>query len=408
MFLALPAFGVIKATGPGVAREHGEAWAMPKTLIIDDDPEFEQHIRAHFGGATGDDETRFVFAHDQAQALTMMADLDDIDIAAVTIDSEEIGGLGVFRKLKGKRLRVPRIAVTKSRDLGAIRTAMNQGAIDFLTKPVAMDDLLATLEKVYADCEVRRKAWRAESQLAAIRREMDLAGTIQKRILPAQFPNSKHLQVFAQTTPAQEMGGDFYDFFDLDDGTIAVVVADVSGKGVPAAFYMAVVRTLFRAAAQGQPGPAACLSEVNRLLIGHDIPGMFVTAFYGVLNPDTWDFTFANGGHMPPYLVHENGDLTPVETGGGVVLGFEHGVPYQQDAIKLEKGDALFIYTDGLTEAFDAERNPFSEERLINCLLENRSLSAHALTDNVFAFVSGHTDGAPQSDDITSFVIKRF
>jgi len=386
----------------------GDAQAMPKTLIIDDDLEFEQHIRAHFGGETGGGDTSFVFAHDQAQALSLMAELDDIDIAAVTIDSADIGGLEIFRKLKGKRLRVPRIAVTKSRDLKAIRGAMNQGAVDFLIKPVSIDDLLATLDKVYADCELRRKAWRTESQLAAIRREMDLAGTIQKRILPAQFPNSEHLQVFAQTTPAQEMGGDFYDFFDLDDGTIAVVVADVSGKGVPAAFYMAVVRTLFRAAAQSQTSPAACLTEVNRLLIDHDIPGMFVTAFYGVLNPETWTFSFANGGHLPPYLVRENGDVMPIETGGGVVLGFAHGVPYQEDEMQLEQGDALFIYTDGLTEAFDAERNPFSEERLIDCLLENRSLSAHALTDNVFAFVSGHTDGAPQSDDITSFVIKRF
>lgn len=381
---------------------------MPKTLIIDDDPEFESHIRDYFGGASGDAEHAFVFANDSAHALSLMAELDDIDIAVVSIDSKDIGGLSIFQKMKGKRLRVPRIAVTSSRDLPSIRTAMNQGAVDFLTKPVSMDDLLATLGKVFADCEIRRKAWRTEAQLSAIRREMDLAGSIQKRILPDQFPNSHDLEVFAQTTPAQEMGGDFYDFFDLDDGTIAVVVADVSGKGVPAAFYMAVVRTLFRATAPALKGPAACLSEVNRLLIGHNIPGMFVTAFYGILNPETWEFSFANGGHLPPYLVRGNGEIVTIEDGGGVVLGFEHGVPYQQDSLRIEKGDALFIYTDGLTEAFDLERNPFSEERLMDCLLENRSLSAHALTNNVFAFVSGHTDGAPQSDDITSFVIKRF
>lgn len=381
---------------------------MPKTLIIDDDPDMERHIRSHFSGDAGGQGNTFVFARGAQEALSLMGELDDIDIAAVTIDSDEIGGLAIFRQLKGKRLRVPRIALTKNKNLAAIRTAMNQGAVDFLTKPVAIDDLLATLQKVYADCEDRRRAWKNEAQLAAIQREMDLAGTIQKRILPAKFPNSNDLQVFAQTTPAQEMGGDFYDFFDLDDGTIAIVVADVSGKGVPAAFYMAVVRTLFRAAAPAMKGPAACLGEVNRLLIEHDIPGMFVTAFYGVLNPKTWELKFANGGHLPPYLVSESGVLKPIEGGGGVVLGFEHGVPYQEDALSFQKGDALFIYTDGLTEAFDLDRNQFSEERLINCLLENRSLSAHALSDNVFAFVSSHTDGAPQSDDITSFVIKRF
>ncbi|MCW8915545.1 MAG: SpoIIE family protein phosphatase [Magnetovibrio sp.] len=381
---------------------------MPKTLIIDDDVDFEGDIRAYFGGDAGSDGTTFVFAHNQDEALKLMNELEDIDIAAVTIDNTNIGGLGIFKKLKDKRLRVPRIALTKTRDLKAIRTAMNQGAVDFLTKPIAMDDLLATLGKVYADCEDRRKAWRTEAQLSALRREMDLAGNIQKRILPDAFPKSDDLEVYAQTTPAQEMGGDFYDFFDLEDDSIAVVVADVSGKGVPAAFYMAVVRTLFRAAAPMTNGPAECLDEVNRLLIEHNIPGMFVTAFYGILNTKTWKFTFANGGHLPPYLVREHGEIKAVESGGGVVLGFKHDIPYQEDTIEFAKGDALFIYTDGLTEAFDTDRNQFSEERLIDCLLENRSLSAHALTNNVFAFVSGHTDGAAQSDDITSFVIRRF
>ena len=381
---------------------------MPKTLVIDDDPEFEQGIRAHFGGHAGSADNTFVFAHNAAEALSIMHDADDIDIAAVTIDSADIGGMGIFQKLKDKRLRVPRIALTKSHDLASIRIAMNQGAVDFLTKPVEIDDLLATVDKVFADCEDRRRAWKNESQLAAIRREMDLAGTIQKRILPAVFPNSGEMEVYAQTSPAQEMGGDFYDFFDLPDGRIALVVADVSGKGVPAAFYMAVVRTLFRAAAPVAASPAQCLSEVNRMLIGHDIPGMFVTAFYGILDPGNWQFEFANAGHLPPYLVSSDGTVKAVDSGGGVVLGFDHGVAYAQDTLDLGKGDALFIYTDGLTEAFDEQRNQFSEERLIDCLLENRSLSAHALTTNVFAFVDSHAGEAPQSDDITSLVIKRF
>jgi len=381
---------------------------MPKTLVIDDDPELEQDIRAHFGGHARAVGNAFVFAHTAAEALSIMHDADDIDIAAVTIDSADIGGMGIFQKLHDKRLRVPRIALTKSRDLANIRAAMSQGAVDFLTKPVKIDDLLATVGKVYADCEDRRRAWKTESQLAAIRREMDLAGTIQKRILPGVFPNSGEMEIYAQTSPAQEMGGDFYDFFDLPDGRIALMVADVSGKGVPAAFYMAVVRTLFRAAAPMAASPADCLSEVNRMLIGHDIPGMFVTAFYGILDPSTWGIEFANAGHLPPYLVSSDGTVKAVDSGGGVVLGFDHGVAYAQDTLNMDRGDALFIYTDGLTEAFDEQRNQFSEERLIDCLLENRSLSAHALTTNVFSFVNSYAGDAPQSDDITSLVIKRF
>jgi len=383
---------------------------MPKTLIIDDDPEFEAHITAHFAaqadGALSD--YRFVFARDKAQALALMAEADDIDIAAVTIDAPAIGGMNIFKELKDKRLRVPRIALTATRDLPAIRAAMNAGAVDFLTKPVAMDDLEATLHKVFGDCEERRRAWRTEAQLAAVRREMDLAGTLQKRILPDDFPSTQNLEMFALTAPAQEMGGDFYDFFDLDDGRVALVVADVSGKGVPAAFYMAVVRTLFRAAAPQADSPAKCLEQVNRILISHNIPGMFVTVFYGVLDPATWTLEFANAGHMPPLLVGPEGDVRAIESGGGVVLGFDHGIAYEQDSLTLGEGEALFIYTDGLTEAFDAERQPFSEERLIDYLLENRSLSAHALATNVFAFVGAHAGETPQSDDITSLVIRRF
>ena len=382
---------------------------MPKTLIIDDDPHFETCIRAHFGGAAGGDDNSFIFAHNSLEALNIMNEqADEIDIVAVTIDSDDIGGLSIFKKLSDKSLRVPRIALTQSRDLAAIRQAMNQGAVDFLTKPMEIPDLLTTLKKVYADCEHRRNAWKTESQLAAIRREMDLAGSIQKRILPDTFPNQGEMDVYAQTTPAQEMGGDFYDFFDMPDGNTALVVADVSGKGVAAAFYMAVVRTLFRAAAPAAANPAACLKEVNRLLIDHDIPGMFVTVFYGVLDANTGTLEFSNAGHMPPYQITANGDVKIIEGAGGVVLGFDHGVPYTQDSLVLNKGDGLFIYTDGLTEAFDEQRNQFSEERLIDCLVENRSLAAHALTVNVLAFVNDHTGDAPQSDDITSLAIRRF
>ena len=160
---------------------------------------FRSCIRAPFGGEAGDDDVNFIFAHNSAEALTIMGDqTDEIDIVAVTIDSDEIGGLGIFQKLPEKCLRVPRIALTNTRDLSAIRKAMNQGAVDFLTKPVEIADLLATITKVYADCENRRNAWKTESQLAAIRREMDLAGTIQKRILPNTFPNSSEMDVYAQ------------------------------------------------------------------------------------------------------------------------------------------------------------------------------------------------------------------
>ena len=382
---------------------------MPKTLVVDDDPAVEALFRDSIEMSPGPAGHHFLFARSDAEALDILGREKDLDIAVVAIDSGGLSGMGLFHQLGDVTVRVPRIALTASHDLSTIRRAMNEGAADFLTKPISAEDLTITIDKVFEDCQRRRQAWRTESQLAAIRREVDIASEIQQRILPSNFPGSGDLDIFARMTPATRMGGDFYDFFEVGDDHVGIVVADVSGKGVPAAFFMAVARTLIRATAQPGVSPGACLAQVNALLCRHDIPGMFVSVFYGILNTGSWEMTFANGGHLPPYLVrnaHER--VLPVEGGDGVVLGVQEGLPYDEASIALDPGDALFFYTDGLTEAFDAERNQFSDERLIAYLLENRSLSAHALVDNVFAFVDTFTGGAPQSDDITSLVIKRF
>ncbi len=378
---------------------------IPNTLVVDDDP----HIEALFKGGNGVAGSTFTFARSDEQALAILQAEHTIDIALVAIDSARIGGMSLFKRLGGGRIRIPRIALTSGSDLQLIRSAMNDGAVDFLTRPVAAADLNATIEKVFKDCEARRQAWRTESELAAIRREIDIAGNIQKRILPQEFPRRDDMDLFARTTPARDVGGDFYDFFDVAPDKLALVVADVSGKGVPAAFFMAVARTLIRATASVEEQPGRCLEKVNSLLFQHDIPGMFVSVFYGVLDTRHWTMTYANGGHLPPYLIPGNDDQVITLGGGdGVVLGVQEGIPYEQETVSIGPGAALFFYTDGLTEAFDMDRNQFSDDRLLKYLTDNRSSSAHALADNVFAFVDLFTGDAPQSDDITSLAIKRF
>ncbi|HER26013.1 MAG TPA: response regulator, partial [Rhodospirillales bacterium] len=358
---------------------------IPNTLVVDDDP----HIEALFKGGNGVAGSTFTFARSDEQALAILQAEHTIDIALVAIDSARIGGMSLFKRLGGGRIRIPRIALTSGSDLQLIRSAMNDGAVDFLTRPVAAADLNATIEKVFKDCEARRQAWRTESELAAIRREIDIAGNIQKRILPQEFPRRDDMDLFARTTPARDVGGDFYDFFDVAPDKLALVVADVSGKGVPAAFFMAVARTLIRATASVEEQPGRCLEKVNSLLFQHDIPGMFVSVFYGVLDTRHWTMTYANGGHLPPYLIPGNDDQVITLGGGdGVVLGVQEGIPYEQETVSIGPGAALFFYTDGLTEAFDMDRNQFSDQRLLNYLTDNRSSSAHALADNVFAFVN--------------------
>jgi sigma-B regulation protein RsbU (phosphoserine phosphatase) len=376
---------------------------MPKTLIIDDDPEFIAICQS-----LADGHHSFVFADNDEDALDVMANDGALDLALVTLDGQKISGMNLFRKLTGTKLRVPRIAITARPDIAVVRQAIKEGAADFLTKPISAEDLRATLDKVYADCEARRNAWRTEAQLSAIRREIDIAGDLQKRIIPTEFPSRLGLDIAARIDSARQMSGDFYDFFDLDEKRIGLVVADVSGKGIPAAFYMAVARTLLRATAMMGVAPAQCLSQVNIMLCRHNIPSMFVSAFYGILDTETWRLEYANAGHLPPYHIHAGGTVDALEGGEGVVLGVTEELPYEQASIVMAPGDALFFYTDGLVEAFDANRNQFSDERLIAYLTDNRDRAAHAIAHDVFAFVNTFAGEAEQSDDITSVVIKRF
>ncbi len=284
---------------------------MPKTIVIDDDPETKRMFLDALAGAKGAGDNEFVFAVSEDEALGLLAARDDLDIAIVAIDSGKLNGMELFLRLDLDGARLPRIALTGKPDLEQLRRAWKEGASDFLVKPVEGAELLAALSRVYRECERRRKSWKNETDLAAIRREIEIAGEIQHHILPSRFPVTDGLDVFARTLPAKDMGGDFYDVFELADGKLGLVIADVTGKGIPAAFFMAVARTLIRATALHETKPGACLEQVNRLLCRHEVPGMFVSVFYGVLDAQTWALTFANGGHPPPLLV------TPVGGGEG-------------------------------------------------------------------------------------------
>lgn len=381
---------------------------MPRILVVDDDPEFLALCRA----VDGESEFSFAFAQNDEVALALMAGASipgepPLDIVAVTIDSPAISGMGLFKKLQGIKLRVPRIAITGLAEMTRVRHAIRDGAADFLVKPVSTDDLVTTLAKVFEDCEARRKAWRNEAQLSAIRREIDVAGDLQRRIIPKDFPQHDDFAIAACIHPAKHMSGDFYDVIDLEDDRLGVIVADVAGKGIPAAFYMAVARTILRTTAATGEAPSLVLEKANRILCHHDIPDMFVSVFYGILDTKSWRFTYGNAGHLPPYFIDADGGVTALEGGEGVVLGVIDGPAYEQDSIILAPGDGLFLYTDGVTEAFDIHRNQFSDDRLIAWLSEHRHLTAEAMARDVFAHIGSFTGGAEQSDDITSLVIKR-
>ena len=236
--------------------------------------------------------------------------------------------------------------------------------------------------------------------------ELKIAHALQGAILPKTLPESPTYSGHAVMTPAREMGGDFYDFFTLDDGRLSVVMADVSGKGVPAAFFMAIARTVMRAAAARHPTPGPCLQEVNDSICEQNPQDLFVTLFYGILDPKTGEFVFANAGHNPPYVVERRGSVVPLPMTGGVAVGVMPGLPYAEDAVTLIPGDTMFLYTDGITEAMNVDDEEFTEARLEAVLAKGQDLPVDSVLENVTSAVVNFAAGAEQSDDITCIVLR--
>lgn len=378
---------------------------MPTALVVDDDNAFEAFCLNQVEGVEGLD---LVFARSDVEALSMLTHRRDLDVAVVTIDNPNLSGLELFRQLhQGRKMRIPRIALCDCNDLRLIRQAMAEGAVDFVAKPVVFSELAATILRVVEETERRRHAWRVEAQLSAIRRELEIAGEIQRHILRLEFPQRQDLVISARTWPAKEMGGDFYDCFTLEDGRLGLVVADVTGKGVPAAFFMAVAHTLIRATAVDGGTPGECLSQVNALLCRHNLPGMLVSVFYGMYDPADGLMTFANAGHPPPLLRDAEGGVRPIGGGEGVIVGVDADTPYPDGQLQLLPGETLLMYTDGVTEAFDRKHRQFGEERLLCWLAEQHETEPDALVDGLWDEVGQFTAGAEQSDDFTVMVIGR-
>jgi sigma-B regulation protein RsbU (phosphoserine phosphatase) len=242
-----------------------------------------------------------------------------------------------------------------------------------------------------------------------IETELGIASEIQRSILPRifpPFPNRDEFDLYAETIPAREMGGDFYDFFLLDQERLGLVIADVSGKGVPAAVFMAVTCTILRATAPQSASPGECLFRVNNVLCPENDSAMFVTVFYAILNTRTGDVEYSNAGHNLPYVLSARGTVTMLENPGGMALGVIPDAPYPRSRVRLRPGDGLFLYTDGITEAMDGRGTLFSDGRLQQLLVRIHEQTPLELVRDTVAEVRTHAAGEPQADDITLLAIR--
>ncbi len=248
-----------------------------------------------------------------------------------------------------------------------------------------------------------REAMVQQAALVSLRQELEIARTMQLSILPRTEPNTDAVEVSALMIPAKEVGGDFYDYFLLDGNRLALVVADVSGKGIPAAFFMAISRTLLKSIAQFLREPADIMERLNDRLCAENEQMMFVTAFLGVIDLDSGRLDFVNAGHNAPLLLRGNGQIEVLPQGQNVALAVMDELPFKQGALRLDVGDTLLLYTDGVTEAADDKGELFGEARLLELSRAWRG-PPRALPEAVLRAVRAFEAGGPQADDITIVV----
>lgn len=384
---------------------------MPiKILSVDDEVDLEVLLTQYFRRKIRKGEYEFYFAHNGIEGLKQLLLHPDIDIILSDINMPEMDGLTMLAKVNEMRnpaLKV--IMVSAYGDMENIRTAMNNGAFDFATKPIDLDDLQKSIDNAVEQIKFIRESQREHEQLKDIQSDLRIASEIQHAILPTNkdvLPKELY-DMATLMDPAKDVGGDFYDYFKTDEDRLGFVMADVSGKGVPAALFMAVSRTLLKATGIRDLVSKDCMTSVNDLVCGESVDGMFVTVFYGRLNIKTGEIDYSNAGHNPPYVVHENGKVEMVPAQGNMVLGAVENFQYRNDKITLEKGDMLFTFTDGVTEAMNAAGEQFGEERLEKLLAKCGGKTSQETIDTVRAAVAEWAGETEQSDDVTMLVIKR-
>lgn len=376
-----------------------------KILSVDDELDLEILLTQYFRRKIKKGEYEFSFAHNGLEALQMLLATPDFDVILSDINMPEMDGLTLLTKINEMRNPALKcIMVSAYGDMENIRTAMNQGAFDFTTKPINLEDLERTIEKAAEQIAFIKKAQQEHSQLESIQNDLHVAQEIQQTILPKTFPpfpEMKTFDLYAYMSAAKYVGGDFYDFFKIDPDRLGFVIADVSGKGVSAAIFMAISRTVIRAIALTENSAAMCMQRSNAILCQESVNDMFVTVFYGILNIHTGVISYSNAGHNPPILMKADGSTSFVPLTHDLILGAMDDTTFHEKQLTLSPGDNLFLYTDGVTEAMNNQHELYSEKRLLENCQKMTGKSPKDVVEKITETVGEFVVGAMQSDDIT-------
>jgi sigma-B regulation protein RsbU (phosphoserine phosphatase) len=305
-----------------------------------------------------------------------------------------MNGYDVCRQMRQHGLATPILMLTAQAQETNRVQGFEAGADDYVTKPFSVRELIGRVRAI-----LRRSDGRSDLQN---QKELDDARSIQQRLMPSEIPQLPGCRIAGTWLPARIVGGDYFDVLQLDDGATAMCIADVCGKGMPAAMMMSNLQAAVRAFASKRMRPRELCERVNRVMCENMRAGGFITFFYAVLSSGRTGrkrLTYCNAGHNPPILVSESGAISRLERGGGVLGVVFPDWNYEDDEVRLDAGDRVLMYTDGITENHNAEGEEFGEDRLIDLVLRSNG-GAQTLTQNVIGAVTGFSNGNFE-DDLT-------
>lgn len=381
-----------------------------KILSVDDEMDLELLFTQYFRRKIRKGEYEFFFAHNGLEALQVLLAHQDIDIVLSDINMPEMDGLTLLAKINEMRNPARKcIMVSAYGDMGNIRQAMNNGAFDFATKPIDLDDLQRSIDNAVAQIEYIHQSQKEHKTLEDLQGDLKAAREIQHAILPKNFNMNRFpdMDIYASMEAAKDVGGDFYDFFPIDNTRMGFVMADVSGKGVPAAMMMAVGRTMIKAIGSRGIASCECMKTVNNLLCKENTDFMFITTFYGIIDTVTGEVDYTNAGHNPQYVLHADGSLSVLNPIGNIALGIMEDMDYRSSSTVLKPGEHIVMFTDGVTEAENSNYDQLGEEKLEACLKNMAGAGSKEIVESVNGLVKDFANGNPQNDDVTILVIGR-
>jgi serine phosphatase RsbU (regulator of sigma subunit) len=375
-----------------------------RILIVDDTPANIQIL----AGILKEKGYQLSVATNGQQAIDVLdrvrPDLILLDVLMPVLDGYE-----TCRRLKASPAwrDIPVIFLTSKSETTDIVAGFEAGAVDYVAKPFNPHELLARIHTHLTVDQLRRSLAEKNEQLAqAHKRELEMAVKVQSQLIPLHLPEIPGWDFAARWQPAREVSGDYYDFIP-NKGKMGIVIADVSGKGMHAALFMASTRSIIRAKATAFMSPAENLTQANALLCADAAKGMFVTLFYAEVEPESNAVSYVSCGHNPPFWYRadrrEIVELMPT----GSVLGINEDAAYGARQIEVGRGDVVFFYTDGLTEAFDERLQMFGEDRVKAVLSRAPGASATRILEAIEGELASFVGTAPPSDDRTIVVARR-